>query len=244
MARWLKARGILFTFATGRVQGMTEQYVQDMQVSIPYVATNGAALIAPNGNLPNGIIFRRKVPLKPLETMLRTADDMGLSIIYSEDGYEKVFRETPYILRQRNTFGRYNDVAPLEKADYDQKQMEKICIMDSEQTGVKMDYVEQFVQQLGEAYSYTRYGDKAVEIVHAGCTKASGVRALAEWLNIPLSDVLAIGDDENDLQMLRLVGQTATVNNALEKVKPLVGYVSPYCHAEGVFDAVKHYIGE
>ena len=69
MARWLKDRNVLFTFATGRVQGMTERYAQDMQVSIPYVATNGAALIA-----PDGVLFRRKVPLKPLETMLRKAD--------------------------------------------------------------------------------------------------------------------------------------------------------------------------
>ena len=121
MARWLKDRNVLFTFATGRVQGMTERYAQDMQVSIPYVATNGAALIA-----PDGVLFRRKVPLKPLETMLRKADCMGMSIIYSEDGYEKVCRETPYILRQRAAFGRYNDVAPLTQADYDGKQMEKV----------------------------------------------------------------------------------------------------------------------
>ena len=199
MARWLKDRNVLFTFATGRVQGMTERYAQDMQVSIPYVATNGAALIA-----PDGVLFRRKVPLKPLETMLRKADSMGMSIIYSEDGYEKVCRETPYILRQRAAFGRYNDVAPLTQADYDGKQMEKICV----------------------------------------CTKAPGVAELAKRLNIPMSDVLAIGDDENDLQMLRLAGHTATVQNALAKVKPLVAYVSPYCHSAGVFDAVKHFIGE
>lgn len=166
MARWLKDRNVLFTFATGRVQGMTERYAQDMQVSIPYVATNGAALIA-----PDGVLFRRKVPLKPLETMLRKADSMGMSIIYSEDGYEKVCRETPYILRQRAAFGRYNDVAPLTQADYDGKQMEKICVMDSDKTGDKIDYVEDFIRHLGDQYSYTRYGDKAVEIVHPGCTK-------------------------------------------------------------------------
>ena len=169
MARWLKDRNVLFTFATGRVQGMTERYAQDMQVSIPYVATNGAALIA-----PDGVLFRRKVPLKPLETMLRKADSMGMSIIYSEDGYEKVCRETPYILRQRAAFGRYNDVAPLTQADYDGKQMEKICVMDSDKTGDKIDYVEDFIRRLGDQYSYTRYGDKAVEIVHPGCTKAAG----------------------------------------------------------------------
>ena len=172
MARWLKDRNVLFTFATGRVQGMTERYAQDMQVSIPYVATNGAALIA-----PDGVLFRRKVPLKPLEAMLRTADCMGMSIIYSEDGYEKVCRETPYILRQRAAFGRYNDVAPLTQADYDGKQMEKICVMDSDKTGDKIDYVEDFIRRLGDQYSYTRYGDKAVEIVHPGCTKAAGVAA-------------------------------------------------------------------
>ena len=99
-----------------------------------------------------------------------------------------------------------------------------------------------FIRRLGDQYSYTRYGDKAVEIVHPGCTKAAGVAELAKRLNIPMSDVLAIGDDENDLQMLRLAGHTATVQNALAKVKPLVAYVSPYCHSAGVFDAVKHFI--
>lgn len=69
--------------------------------------------------------------------MLRKADSMGMSIIYSEDGYEKVCRETPYILRQRAAFGRYNDVAPLTQADYDGKQMEKICVMDSDKPGTK-----------------------------------------------------------------------------------------------------------
>ena len=44
--------------------------------------------------------------------------------------------------------------------------------------------------------------------------------------------------------MLRLAGHTATVQNALAKVKPLVAYVSPYCHSAGVFDAVKHFIEE
>ena len=81
-----------------------------------------------------------------------------------------------------------------------------------------------------------------MEIVHPGCTKAAGVAELAKRLHIPMSDVLAIGDDENDLQMLRLAGHTATVQNALAKVKPLVAYVSPYCHSAGVFDAVKHFI--
>ena len=147
--------------------------------------------------------------------MLRTADCMGMSIIYSEDGYEKVCRETPYILRQRAAFGRYNDVAPLTQADYDGKQMEKICVMDSDKTGDKIDYVEDFIRRLGDQYSYTRYGGSrnCASRLH----ESGGRCGAGEAAEHP--DVGCAGDWRRRERFADAAsaGHTATVQNALAK---------------------------
>ena len=53
MVSWLRERGVLFTLATGRVQGMAEKYAEKLGIAVPYVASNGASLIL------NGKAIRR-----------------------------------------------------------------------------------------------------------------------------------------------------------------------------------------
>lgn len=234
--RYLRARGILFSLATGRVQGMAEAYAQALGIDIPYVTTNGAALIHQGRALK-----RWRVPLKPLENIIQEADARGMSIIYSPDGYERVLRETPFIAAQQKAFQRYFDVRPFSAADYAHGEVEKLCLMDDDRTGVIED-IERLAQQLPETYSYTRYGLRALEIVRSGRTKASGIGDLARCLGIPMSDVMVIGDGENDLEMLAAAGVGATVHNALPKVRDRAAFVADASHAAGVLEAVRHFV--
>lgn len=236
VVRLLRSQGVLFSLATGRVQGMAEAYAQALGVTVPYVTTNGAALIHQGRALK-----RWRVPLGPLERVIREADARGLSVIYSPDGYERVLRETPFILSQQKAFRRYFDVQPLSPADYAHGEIEKLCLMDDDRTGA-IEEIERLARQLPETYGYTRYGLRAVEIVRSGRSKASGIRDLARCLHIPMSDVMVIGDDENDLEMLAAAGVGATVCNALPKVKDQADYVAEASHAAGVLEAVRRFL--
>ena len=55
-------------------------------------------------------------------------------------------------------------------------------------------------------YGFTRYTNKAVEIVNKNSTKASALQILSQHLDIDLEDILAIGDHQNDIEMLREAG--------------------------------------
>lgn len=60
---------------------------------------------------------------------------------------------------------------------------------------------------LPEAFQKTlRYFTEAncLQIVDAKASKANGVRTLCRWLNLPLSDIAAAGDSEEDREMLNL----------------------------------------
>ena len=83
MAHALREKGILFTIATGRVECMAEKYVQELDIQIPYIACNGVTIVQ-----GDTVLKRNKIPLKGLQGIIRKADEMGMSLVYSIDGKE------------------------------------------------------------------------------------------------------------------------------------------------------------
>ncbi|NMD37196.1 MAG: HAD family phosphatase [Christensenellaceae bacterium] len=236
LADWLKKRGIMFSLATGRVQGMAENYAKSLNINIPYITANGAALIK-----DGKAIIRHTVSLSILKNIIIESDKLGLSIIYSPNGYEKVHKLTPFIISQQKKFNRYFDVYAIDEKEFCNGFVEKLCIMDDDYTGI-INNIEEIAKELPTNCKYTRYGDRAIEIVGGNSTKASGIQELAKYLGLSMNEIMAIGDDENDIEMLSEVGIGATVQNALDKVKASVDYVASKSHADGVFEAVYYFL--
>lgn len=68
-----------------------------------------------------------------------------------------------------------------------------------------------------------------------GCKdKLAAVKALCEENNITLQEVLYIGDDINDLELLKAVGISCCPNDAVRQVREAVDYISPRKGGEGV----------
>jgi len=60
-----------------------------------------------------------------------------------------------------------------------------------------------------------------LDILPAGCSKASALLHLAELRGISMQEVLAIGDNWNDLPMLEAAGQAVLMSNAPNELKEL-----------------------
>ncbi|MDR3021619.1 MAG: HAD family hydrolase [Clostridiales bacterium] len=67
---------------------------------------------------------------------------------------------------------------------------------------------------------------------HAG--KGNMVSTLAQSLNIDLSSVICIGDNQNDISMLQCAGLGVAVGNAREDVKQCATLIAPDCDDDGV----------
>jgi len=70
-----------------------------------------------------------------------------------------------------------------------------------------------------DSLHFVRTGAALLEIHHDKQTKATGVRAYCEKHQIDLRDTYAIGDSENDLSMLELVGHPYMMANSSRIVK-------------------------
>lgn len=88
----------------------------------------------------------------------------------------------------------------------------------------------------------TRSGAYNVELMPRGIHKGSGITELARRLDIPLSAVMAFGDEENDLEMLTTVGWGVAMGNAPEHVRRQVGRVTAPFDDNGIARAIDRYV--
>ena len=81
----------------------------------------------------------------------------------------------------------------------------------------------------------------SMELTHPEANKGNGLAALCRLLDIPIGNVLALGDSGNDEAMLRAAGIGVAMGNAEEAVKQAADHITDSVDADGVFKALKHF---
>eukprot|EP00892_Ulva_mutabilis_P006979 jgi/Ulvmu1/4653/UM002_0384.1 len=99
--------------------------------------------------------------------------------------------------------------------------------------------IEEAVQQ--EA-SVTSALAGMLEVLPQGASKATGVQVVLETLEIKPEEVMALGDAENDLEMLQMAGVSVAMGNASDQVKRVTSYTAPTNDEDGVAVAITKFL--
>lgn len=78
-----------------------------------------------------------------------------------------------------------------------------------------------------------------IEVMPLGVDKGTGLSALAAYLKITPAEVMAVGDGENDLAMLRYAGLSVAMGNACDTVKKTARVVTETNDEDGLAKAVE-----
>ena len=82
-----------------------------------------------------------------------------------------------------------------------------------------------------------------LECHHKDTSKGNAIEIVSKLLNVKPDEVLAIGDNENDLSMFNRGYHSACPSNACDRVKNVVEYVSPLdCNHDSMVDIIKHFL--
>lgn len=81
-----------------------------------------------------------------------------------------------------------------------------------------------------------------LEILPAGSSKGAALEVVAEALGIPLAQVIAVGDNLNDLEMIRLAGLGVAMGNASEPLRAQADYVTASNDDEGLREVIDRFI--
>ena len=236
LAQRLRQSGVVYTIATGRVHSQAADYIQQLGLeNTPFVACNGGAIVR-HGE----VLSKLTIPLGPLRQVVAVAEALEMSVLYSVDGVERACHLTDYVCQQQKDFGRYEEIAPFTEEMWQSGVIEKIIFMAKVRDG-SLDAVEALCRRLPEEYGYKRYANKGPGGAAPGFHQGKGCGAAGRMLGIPMKQVMAVGDDLNDLGMLRAAGIGVAVGNAQEPAKEAADYVAEGACYEGVIEACERF---
>ena len=228
--RAAQAAGITVVIATGRRTAYTTPLLNDvgMRADTPLITSNGAVTRTLGGEPIDHCHLQARVArelcglLRPFGTLVFTFDRMGKGELVLEDLAQAHARIEMWVEANRAAI---EVIKPLENA-----------LMDGEDpiqgmvTGT-LDKMKQAEQALKESQWHamcecvrTEYPARDLSILDLlppGVSKGWALRRLAANLGIDRKEVMAIGDNWNDVEMLEWAGQAVLMSNAAHELKNL-----------------------
>jgi len=84
----------------------------------------------------------------------------------------------------------------------------------------------------------------AIHLQTPGINKGTALTELAREMGFSPGEMMAVGDSENDIEMIRAAGIGVAVQNAPDTTRAVADWVSPSAYGDGFVEAVKKYFGE
>jgi len=81
-----------------------------------------------------------------------------------------------------------------------------------------------------------------IEVNHRSVNKGAGLKQLCRILKLEPTNVMAIGDSDNDLQMLQFAGLGVAMGNASADVKAVANHVTLPFDEDGVANAIEKFV--
>ena len=102
--------------------------------------------------------------------------------------------------------------------------------------------IEKIPAQFKADYEVIKTRSNLLEFMPKGVTKAFGLDHLAQYLGMTSDEVMALGDEENDLSMIEYAGMGVAMANAVEKVRQAADYITLSNEQDGVAKAVEKFV--
>lgn len=229
--------GITVTIATGRMYSAALPIAKELGVNVPIITYDGALIKSVEGE----ILHCEYLPADLIVEITNFFEQRGWYLQnYSEDLLYCAVANDLTALYEKAIKVNCNAVGwdGMKKLTKDVCKLLAITHSAEKTVEIISELRAKFAGKIEVTQSHPQFA----EIINYGVSKAAAVKILAEKLNIKRSEVMAIGDSENDLPMLQAAGQSVAMGNANEKIKAACTFVTGNCADDGFADAVENFV--
>ena len=232
------AAGVQVVIASGRMMEATLPIARQIGVNAPLSLFNGAmAYDMASDRILRGVTI-------PRDTARRV-----LREVEARDVYVQAFPGRGFYMEEKNAWTEYYEnkinvtgTAVGQKLSewLDADVFKLLCLGKAPQLHALMEALTPMFPEV----SFVKSAETHLEIVARGVDKASGLRDISQCTGIPPEDMIAFGDEMNDLPMLQYAGTGYAMENAVPGVKKAIPLIAPLNTACGVARIVNQYLDE
>lgn len=226
-----KANGVGVYISTGRpLQIITNLSAIEMFID-GYITTNGALCI-----VGEKVVRCTPIPKADVDCLIADADMFDYAVlVVGEHGvrlynHKQVFDDV--FVRDLNVL---NIDSSLDAKEF--LKTERILQL----TPFFSEIHERKIMSRLTGCTSGRWHPAFTDITAIGADKGQGLEAMAQFLNLDISQTMAFGDGGNDVAILRRAGVGVAMGNAGENAKNAANYITASVDEDGVMLALQHF---
>lgn len=227
----LKERKINLAVASGRSILAIDKRLIRLDVFDYFICGNGTLITDKNGGklyvseIGPDVIQRQLEDAIKFDGLLQVNYEKGMDILY---GMDKIFRYCVHFLGEKGAKELLADKRKEGKITNG-----KCFIMDEQMEYYKNRYPEiRFIPAQFDQY---------YDFVNKKSSKGEALKQLMKITGITRDDVIAFGDDYNDIEMLEAAGTGVAMGNSNSMVKRIADYVTTDCEKDGIYNALRNF---
>lgn len=240
-------KGVKVVVATGRIYTSALYYARLLGIETPVIASNGAIIREEHSD---NTMYQCLLDSAVIDEMIRLTRQQGLFCHFFS-------RDTIYTEKLVNVSVRYTEWNKLlsEKDQVKIKLLDRFETMTAEERqGIfkavvidedssKLQYIREEILKTG-LVAVSRSLKDNIEIMSAEVSKGNAVKKLAEIYGINREEIIAMGDNENDISMIEYAGLGVAMGNAVQELKDVADYVTADYLEDGVAQVVEKFVLE
>lgn len=236
-----KNQGVKIVLCTGRPLAAMAHYLTELDLldAGDYSITFNGGLVQKNDT---GEIMAKKVmTIADIEQLVQLAQELSLPLDVLSDGIVYQLPTAPEKQSLYNVLNKVLDFRPGTLMD-----VKKANVLNKAVIAYAQEELDPKIKEIPsvfhEQFEIIKTRSMLLEFMPKGVTKAYGISLLAEELGITQAEVMAIGDEENDLPMIEYAGMGVAMANAVPLVKESADYLTASNIEDGVAQAIEKFV--
>lgn len=230
--------GVQVVISSGRMLEATLPIAQKIGVNAPLSLFNGAMVY---DMAADRILYGSAIPRDTAVRVLKAIEEREL--------YVQAFPGRGFYVEKKNDWTSYYEdkikvigtEVGCKLSDWSDADVYKLLCL-----GKSAELIElaTTLTPLFPDVRFVKSADTHLEIIAQGVDKASGLKQISACTGIAPEDMIAFGDEMNDLSMLKYAGTAYAMENAVEGIKKEISLIAPPNTSCGVARIVNRYLDE
>lgn len=234
--REVMARGVIVTLVSARPLCSMLPYAEQLGIKVPLISLSGSYI---SDMREQEILLEKPMDLAIFKEMVMALEE--------KDYYIKAYSKNQLFVQEDDEVTkRYSEIFSVPYTVVGKKQLRalehpplRMAIFDNVP---RIEEARKTLENWSNYFKVLRDTERGLEIVEHTVSKGAALMRLCQELNIPLKQVMAIGNEGSDLAMIQAAGLGIAMGNACDELKEHAVYVTKENTQCGVGFAIEEYI--
>lgn len=227
--------GIKVVITSAKPSLIVSKLAKMLNLTTPQISYSGALIIENYSKT----IFELKIQPEVIKEAIKYCNEWQKGLVLgADDGLLYYDHEHPFLKIVTGTGDKIVKTADLMSPDILEKTI-MLSISGYEEDGFE-DYLKSKIKS--KSVKIVRGSPFAILILNSSADKFFAVRKIMDMYGIKKNELMAIGDSNNDIEIIKFAAIGVAMGNSVEELKKAADYVVPDNDSSGVAFAINNYV--